>query len=72
MNVIYTFWTGTNPISDTRKECLKQLEAVSSQKIILVTKIIHKALFCFTKGFISIIPDKLILKAMNSPTYMSG
>jgi len=37
MNVIYTFWTGTNPISENRKKSLKQLEALSSTKVILVT-----------------------------------
>ena len=37
MNIIYVFWTGTNPMSGNRKRCLNNLETVSGAKVILVT-----------------------------------
>ena len=37
MGVIYTFWTGRNPLSSARRACLEQLEAVSECAVVLVT-----------------------------------
>jgi hypothetical protein len=36
-NTIYCFWSEYNPISEQRKECLKQLAEVSECNVILVT-----------------------------------
>ena len=35
-NIIYVFWTGTNEMSQARKECLENLKEVSECKVILV------------------------------------
>jgi hypothetical protein len=35
-DIIYVFWTGDNPMSDNRKNCLKNLEKVSECKVVLI------------------------------------
>lgn len=43
MNTIYCFWTGTNEMSENRKNCLEQLKKVSECDVVLVTpKNLHK------------------------------
>jgi hypothetical protein len=37
-NTIYCFWTGSNEMSDARKQSLEQLKQVSDMNVILVTK----------------------------------
>lgn len=35
-DIIYVFWTGDNPMSDNRKNCLKNLEKISECKVVLI------------------------------------
>jgi len=37
-NTLYCFWTGSNEMSDSRKQCLEQLKQVSDMNVVLVTK----------------------------------
>ena len=37
-NVIYCFWTGDNPMSENRQNCLKKIKEITGFTVILVTK----------------------------------